>query len=114
MGATIRSPGQRAGAARLSIASHPSPSISGERGIVMKQIFCAVVIYLGLTGSAFAYVDPGILAVLYQIGYAVVLGIIATFFIRPWAWLKSLFSTKKSEKNPAEKRPEESDQSKSP
>ena len=80
----------------------------------MKPIFYASVVYFGLTGSAFAYVDPGILAVLYQLGYALILGIIATLFIRPWAWLKSRFSSKKAEESPAESRREESDQPKSP
>ena len=68
----------------------------------MRITSTAVLVYFALTGNAFAYIDPGILAVLYQVGYALVLGAFAAFVLRPWAWLKSLFQRKKPEDNPAE------------
>ena len=68
----------------------------------MRTTSTAVLVFFALTSPAFAYIDPGILAVLYQAGYALVLGAFAAFVLRPWAWLKSLFHRKKREDNPAE------------
>lgn len=68
----------------------------------MRITCTAVLVYFALTGNAFAYIDPGILAVLYQLGYALVLGAFAAFILRPWAWFKSLFQRKKREDGPSE------------
>ena len=70
----------------------------------MRITSTAVLVYFALTSNAFAYIDPGILAVLYQAGYALVLGAFAAFVLRPWTWFKSLFQRKKREENPAERR----------
>ena len=70
----------------------------------MRLIPYAVLVYFALTGSAYAYIDPGILAVLYQLGYALVLGAFAAFILRPWAWFKSLFQRKKREDYPEDRR----------
>ena len=58
-------------------------------------VFCAL--YFGLTRAAFAYVDPGILSVVYQAAYALFFGFAAAFILRPWNWLKSIFSKKRAE-----------------
>ncbi len=39
---------------------------------------------------ALAYVDPGVLAVLFQMGYALLFGAFAFFILRPWNYLKGL------------------------
>jgi hypothetical protein len=40
---------------------------------------------------AWAYVDPGIAAILYQALYALAFGAVSLFVIRPWRYLKSMF-----------------------
>lgn len=43
-----------------------------------------------LPKGAQAYVDPGVVAVLYQLGYLALFALATTFILRPWAYLKSL------------------------
>ncbi|MBF0142906.1 MAG: hypothetical protein HQL59_05550 [Magnetococcales bacterium] len=56
----------------------------------------AALLLLALTpGDAWAYVDPGIIAALFQAGYAAVFGLLAAWVFRPWRYLSSLFGRKK-------------------
>lgn len=60
----------------------------------MKHIQQLVFILGGVVSlpkAAFAYVDPGILSVLYQAIYVVVFGAAATFIFKPWNYFRSLF-----------------------
>ena len=50
--------------------------------------FLAVVL---IPRPAHAYVDPGVLGVVYQFLYVVLLGGVAAFILRPWNYLKSRF-----------------------
>ena len=43
-----------------------------------------------LPSPAFAYVDPGILAALYQVVYVFIFGVLASWIFKPWRYLKSL------------------------
>lgn len=58
----------------------------------MKVTILSCLFVLGLTGPAAAYVDPGILPLVYQAAYALVIGAVVAFVIRPWNWIRSLFS----------------------
>ncbi len=50
-----------------------------------------VLALLLIPRTAQAYVDPGIMSVLFQALYVVFFGAAAAFILRPWAYLKSLF-----------------------
>jgi len=58
----------------------------------MKVAILSCLFVVGLTGPAAAYVDPGILPLVYQAAYALVIGAVVAFVIRPWNWIRSLFS----------------------
>ena len=45
--------------------------------------------------TAHAYVDPGVLSVLFQALYVTMFGAAAAFIFRPWNYLKSLFKKDK-------------------
>ena len=57
-----------------------------------------------ITSPAYAYVDPGVLGVLYQAAYALVFGALAAFVLRPWQYLKSLFARLTGQKAPLEQK----------
>ena len=71
----------------------------------IQRLVLVLGIVLGLPKVAFAYVDPGILSVLYQAIYVVVFGAVATFIFKPWNYVKSLFRKPK----PDAQSPQESD-----
>ncbi len=50
-----------------------------------------VLALLLMPRTAYAYVDPGILSVLFQGLYVAVFGVAAAFIFRPWNYLKSVF-----------------------
>lgn len=51
-------------------------------------------IFLIFPKPAYAYVDPGIIAVLFQYIYVVVFGFLAVLFLKPTQYIKSLFKKK--------------------
>lgn len=54
--------------------------------------FAALLAALLLVPSpALAYIDPGILGVLYQAAYALIFGTFVALVFRPWQYLKGLF-----------------------
>ena len=58
-----------------------------------KKLKLAVLILALLlpAKTAYAYVDPGILSVLFQGLYVAVFGAAAAFIFKPWNYLKSVF-----------------------
>lgn len=46
------------------------------------------------SSPAFAYMDPGIVASLFQSLYVIVFGVAAAWIIKPWIYIKSLFIKK--------------------
>lgn len=44
-----------------------------------------------LPTPALAYVDPGVLAVVYQLAYAFIFGAFTLFILRPWNYVRGLF-----------------------
>jgi hypothetical protein len=45
-----------------------------------------------ISSPAYAYIDPGILGVLYQAAYALVFGAFVALVLRPWQYLKGVFA----------------------
>jgi len=58
---------------------------------------------------AWAYVDPGIAAILYQALYAIAFGAVSLFVIRPWRYLRSIFSGFGRRRKPASATPPDPD-----
>lgn len=50
--------------------------------------------------TAMAYVDPGIVSVVFQMLYVAVFGATAAFIFKPWNFLKSLFKKPRTKKQP--------------
>ena len=44
-----------------------------------------------ISSPAYAYIDPGILGVLYQAAYALIFGTFIALVMRPWQYLKGIF-----------------------
>jgi hypothetical protein len=44
-----------------------------------------------VSSPAYAYIDPGVLGVLYQAAYALIFGTFVALVIRPWQYLKGIF-----------------------
>jgi hypothetical protein len=44
-----------------------------------------------ISSPAYAYIDPGILGVLYQAAYALIFGTFIALVLRPWQYLKGIF-----------------------
>ena len=57
-----------------------------------------------VTSPAYAYVDPGILSVLYQAAYALVFGALAALVLRPWQYLKAIFARLTGRQAPLEQK----------
>jgi hypothetical protein len=54
--------------------------------------FVALLAGLLLVPSpAHAYIDPGILGILYQAAYALIFGTFVALVLRPWQYLKGLY-----------------------
>ena len=65
--------------------------------------FVALVFAFGIMPSAaFAYVDPGILGMLYQTLYVLVFGVLATWVFKPWQYIRKLFRRSDEPKFPPE------------
>jgi hypothetical protein len=45
-----------------------------------------------VSSPAYAYIDPGILGVLYQAAYALIFGAFVALVLRPWQYLKGVFA----------------------
>jgi len=45
-----------------------------------------------ISSPAYAYIDPGILGILYQAAYALVFGAFVALVLRPWQYLKGIFA----------------------
>jgi hypothetical protein len=58
-------------------------------------ILTCVVFFLS-PKPAYAYVDPGIVGVLFQYIYVVVFGVLSVWFLRPFKYFKNLFKRIKS------------------
>jgi hypothetical protein len=63
-----------------------------------------VLALLLMPRTAQAYVDPGILSVLFQGLYVAVFGVAAAYILRPWTYLKSLFKKGKPDVTAAPER----------
>ncbi len=75
----------------------------------LRKIELAVLVLTLLIPArvAYAYVDPGILSVLFQGLYVVVFGAAAAFIFRPWNYLKSVFNKRKPDtRTEAEQEPD--------
>jgi len=62
-----------------------------------------LVLFLGIVlfpSVAYAYVDPGFLSMLFQLIYVFIFGTLATLIFKPWRYIKSLFKTSSSKKEP--------------
>lgn len=59
------------------------------------NIVLGLGIVVGFPKVAWAYVDPGIVAILYQAIYVAVFGALAAFIFKPWNYLKSFFQKSK-------------------
>ncbi len=59
-----------------------------------------VAMVLAESRYAFAYIDPGILGLLYQSAYAFLAGAIALWVVRPWQYIRNWF--KRDKPNPVE------------
>lgn len=44
-----------------------------------------------ISSPAYAYVDPGLLGVLYQAAYALIFGTFIALIVRPWHYIKTIF-----------------------
>ncbi|MBK20416.1 MAG: hypothetical protein CMM52_16420 [Rhodospirillaceae bacterium] len=64
-----------------------------------RQIPVIVLVSIAVLfpNTAFAYVDPGILPIVYQALYALIFGAVTVFFLRPWGYLKSKFGRQQDE-----------------
>ena len=63
-----------------------------------KILLIVLIVIVTVPGTAYAYVDPGIISMLYQILYIFIFGAISLLIFRPWGYLKSLFKKHKSDK----------------
>lgn len=55
------------------------------------RLVVLVVLFVVTPTLAWAYVDPGILGVLYQLVYVFFFGTLVAWLLRPWRYLKVLF-----------------------
>ncbi len=55
------------------------------------RILLATMILALSPVAAVAYVDPGILGALFQMGYVALFGLLTVVFFRPWGYLKSKY-----------------------
>jgi hypothetical protein len=55
------------------------------------RLIALVLLLVFMPKMAYAYVDPGFLAVFSQLLYVLFFGAIATFILKPWRYIKSLF-----------------------
>lgn len=72
----------------------------------LKQVLILSFFALLFPKVAYAYVDPGILPIVYQALYALIFGAVTMFILRPWGYLKSKFG-RREEKEKTEKEDEE-------
>ena len=56
-----------------------------------RFLIAGAVLGLLVPSTAHAYIDPGILASLYQALYVLIFGAITAYIVRPWRYVKSLF-----------------------
>ena len=66
-----------------------------------RLILSPSLLILLWSSLAHAYVDPGVLSSLYNLGYILVVGFLGFFVFRPFRFFKQLFSSNKGkEKDP--------------
>jgi hypothetical protein len=58
----------------------------------MVPFFGLVAGLVLISSPAYAYIDPGILGVLYQAAYALVFGAFVALVLRPWQYMKGIFA----------------------
>lgn len=58
---------------------------------MLRKTAIMVVVLAGWPTAAAAYIDPGIVSTLVQGLFAVGLGAMSMWIVRPWAYLRSMF-----------------------
>ena len=71
-------------------SSRPIAAPVGKR-LARPSLVGLVCLLLLVAVPAHAYIDPGVLGMLYQGLYVLVLGGFATFVLKPWRFLKARF-----------------------
>ena len=64
--------------------------------MLVGRIFNLTILALLFATPAYAYVDPGFLGSLYQMVYMLIFGVLASWVLRPYQYLTSLFQKLKS------------------
>ena len=67
----------------MALNEHPGASLT--------KFVIAGLVLVGYPQVAYAYVDPGIISLLSQAIYSIIVGIIAVWILAPWKALKSLY-----------------------
>lgn len=57
-----------------------------------EAILVLVLPIVLIPSTAFAYVDPGIIAALYQAVYVFIFGTLVVWLLRPWVYIKDLLN----------------------
>ena len=57
----------------------------------MMRFLSLLAGFVLISSPAYAYIDPGILGVLYQAAYALIFGTFIALVMRPWQYLKGIF-----------------------
>jgi hypothetical protein len=58
---------------------------------IVYGIFSVVLIILTLPRPLFAYVDPGIIGMLFQAGFAIIFGFLLVIVTKPFKMIRSLY-----------------------
>ena len=69
----------------------------------MVRFFGLLAALLLVSSPAYAYIDPGVLGVLYQAAYALVFGAFVALVLRPWQYLKGVFAKLTGRHDPADR-----------
>lgn len=76
-----------------------------SRASVLAPVFLAIISY---NSNAHAYVDPGIVGVMFQYVYALIFGAVFIVFVRPIKYIKQLLQKfRKTPKSSALESPED-------
>jgi hypothetical protein len=63
----------------------------------MNSAKTGMLLPLLLPATCYAYVDPGFLGMIGQFAYLILFGVIGAFILRPYSYIKSLFSRRKGD-----------------
>ena len=68
--------------------------------VIKHRLFLSIgLIALTFPHVSWAYVDPGLMGMLFQTFYVLVFGVLAAWVIKPWNYMKGLFKKKKEQKS---------------